>query len=142
LQTIVSIMFNNLLQPFPLDYFQVTISVCDVLIEIYHKIRHLAGSSPLQHSGMAYSVPPGSGYAISVQSPTTTNNPIFNQLFTPTVDPSGQLFGSETPVGSYVSPTGGLTSPPASWSPSLAESIVKVDSRFKVSKLLVVLGFC
>lgn len=114
--------------PFPLDYFQVLLTFCDVLTEIYHKIRQVLGPSPLQHTGMANSVPPGSGYSISIhQYIFSSSNPLAAQLFPNELGMGSLIPDSIVPV----SATASLSSPPASWTPGLADSVLKVDARFK-----------
>jgi len=115
--------------PMPLDYFQVLISFCDILIEVYHKIRQVVGSTPLSNSGMAHTVPPGSGYSISLQSTYTASDPNYSQLF-PNEHHGFHTHGLESPSGLAPGPAG-IISPPPTWTPSLADTIVKVDGRFK-----------
>ncbi|KAF8334294.1 uncharacterized protein EI90DRAFT_3051717 [Cantharellus anzutake] len=113
--------------PFPLDYFQVLMSFCDVLTEVYHKIRQVLGPSPLQHAGMANSVP-GSGYSISIhQHIFSSTNPLFTQLFPNELASSS--FAPDTTAS--VPPSAPLSSPPATWSPGTADAVLKVDARFK-----------
>ena len=101
------------------------------MVALYLKIRQVLGPSPLQHTGMVNSVPPGSGYSISVhQHVFSSSNPLVAQLFPNELGMGSLMSDSIVPV----TPTG-LSSPPASWSPGLADTVLKVDARFKVMVL-------
>lgn len=125
-------------QPFSLDYFQVLITFCDVLTEIYIKLRNIISSSaPQIYSAMAHSVPPASGYAIVPQTPNHSNNPIYSQLFTTDHTAARAMPDSPTPqTASVPFIPGGLAGQNASVGAGTAEIILKIDGRFKVRSLL------
>jgi hypothetical protein len=105
--------------PFPLDYYQVVFSLCDILTEVYHKLRTIVGPSLLPSAH-----PPGISYMLSAgydQSSVSATSPGLN-------GDSGSLSGHP----------GQLNSPPPTWNPSMGEMIMKIDSRLKklIGKLL------
>ncbi|KAF8842495.1 hypothetical protein BDN67DRAFT_989053 [Paxillus ammoniavirescens] len=121
--------------PFPLDYHQTLLSLLDVISEVYNKISRILGPSPFSNSGQHMMGPlgllaphPGVSYLFSGQDVTPK----------PQDDSDGSLWGianAHTPSHSY---GGGLGSPPPSWTPGLADVLLKVDTKFKkiISPLL------
>jgi len=128
-------------QPFPLDYFQVLITFCDVLTEVYIKLRDLVNALPPLHSGMTHSVPPGSGYWTGIQTPNNSNNPLYSQLF-PAASPRNILdLASPQPASASFIPTS-ITSPSSTSSATgsgIVDTVLKLDSRFKVCGIIDVL---
>ncbi|KAF8312007.1 hypothetical protein DL93DRAFT_2156943 [Clavulina sp. PMI_390] len=118
--------------PFPLDYFQVLITFCDILTEVYNKLRTLVSSAPLLNSGMQHSVPPGAGYSIIPQTPNHSNNPIYAQLFPVDHAPSRSIADTPSPQSASVPfLPGGMVSPASGSGPPAADMILKLDGRFK-----------
>jgi hypothetical protein len=119
----------------------VIFSFCDILTEVYQKIRNIIGVSPLSSHSFAN---PGVGYWMT----TAPANPGFAQLLdsgapsgtgTPSGQHTSQSMGNESPVSSLLTLTtsfpnhvGGLASPPPQWSAALGETINKVDTKLKV----------
>jgi len=123
--------------PFSLDYFQTLITFCDVLTEMYTKLRDLVNTIPMLHSGMAYSVPPGSGYWIGMQTPNHNNNPLYSQLFPSDHVSSRNMPELPSPQSTSVTPVtaNGSTSGAGA---GTADTVLKLDGRFKkiVNQLL------
>jgi hypothetical protein len=121
-------------QPFPLDYHQTLLSLLDVISEVYNKISRILGPSPFSNSGQHMMGPlgllaphPGVSYLFSGQDVTPK----------PQDDSDGSLWGianAHTPSHSY---GGGLGSPPPSWTPGLADVLLKVDTKFKVGSISI-----
>src|ERR1700729_27594 len=120
-------------QPFPLDYHQTLLSLLDVLSEVYAKISRILGPSPFPHSSQHMMGPlglqaphPGVSYLFSGAEATPKDD----------VKDEGSLWGiahahAPPSTGGYTN--GGMNSPPPSWTPALAEMVLKVDGKFKVS---------
>ncbi|KAG0149753.1 hypothetical protein CROQUDRAFT_653319 [Cronartium quercuum f. sp. fusiforme G11] len=99
--------------PFDLDYFEVWITLCDILVEIYQKIIGFLGNS-------------------SIKSPASLNPPTFNNLGAP-LPPSRPLSYSTNMSGSGHS--NGGTNSDESLGPQAIEMINKIDGKLK--KLIV-----
>jgi len=122
--------------PFPLDYHQTLLSLLDVLSEVYNKISKILGPSPFPHSSQHMMGPLG------LLSP----HPGVSYLFSGADGGQGQEGGEGSlwgianassggahaggPPGSFVF-GGAMGSPPPSWTPALAELVLKVDGKFK-----------
>lgn len=138
LQTNLSFQnYNTLVQPFPLDYREVLLSLLDVLSEIYNKISKILGPSPFPHSGQQMmgslgliSPHPGVSYLFQGSEASSMN------------DGEGSLWGIANGSnfhhghGSFAG-NGALLSPSAQWTPALGEMILKVDGKFKVCTRVV-----
>jgi len=117
--------------PFPLDYHQTLLSLLDVLSEVYAKISRILGPSPFPHSSQHMMGPlglqaphPGVSYLFSGAEATPKDD----------VKDEGSLWGiahahAPPSTGGYTN--GGMNSPPPSWTPALAEMVLKVDGKFK-----------
>jgi len=128
--------------PFPLDYFQVIFSFCEILTEVYQKIRTMIGGSSLFPLVSANVLgPPGSNFWM-IPAPTATdssqvgNNGMTSPVLSSGADSPGLGGGSSNHLtfgssgfGGHIG--GGLGSPPPIWSPMLGDSIIKIDGRFK-----------
>ncbi|KAF7985008.1 hypothetical protein HWV62_9998 [Athelia sp. TMB] len=129
--------------PFPLDYHQTLLSLLDVLSEVYAKISRILGPSPFPHSSQHMMGPlgllaphPGVSYLFS--GPDSANKEDLRD--------EGSLWGiahgsvTQNPVGGAMAgyanagpglAAGGMSSPPPSWTPALADMVLKVDVKFK-----------
>ena len=111
------------LQPFSLDYTQTLLSLLDILSAFYAKLAKLLGPSPFPHASqhmLGLSPHPGVSYLFQNQTQASaTDDALWNVALGSTA-----LGG---PIGGSV-----LSSPPPSWTPSLGELVLKVDSKFKV----------
>ncbi|KAG9225924.1 hypothetical protein CCMSSC00406_0006454 [Pleurotus cornucopiae] len=115
--------------PFPLDYHQTLLSLLDVLSEVYNKMLKILGPSPFPHSAQMMG-------PLGLLSP----HPGVSYLFPPenqSVADDGSLWGiaNANPgtggqAGAFMY-GGGLSSPPAGWSQSLSDTILKIDGKFK-----------
>ncbi|KDQ12287.1 hypothetical protein BOTBODRAFT_113023 [Botryobasidium botryosum FD-172 SS1] len=128
--------------PFSLDYFQVIFSFCEILTEVYQKIRAMIGGPSLFPLVSANVLgPPGSNFWM-IPGPTAAdpsqmrNDGMTSPVLSSGADspglggpPSHLTFGSSGFGGPYIG--GGLGSPPPIWSPVLGDSIIKIDGRFK-----------
>ena len=107
-------------QFFSLDYTQTLLSLLDILSAFYAK---LLGPSPFPHASqhmLGLSPHPGVSYLFQNQTQASaTDDALWNVALGSTA-----LGG---PIGGSV-----LSSPPPSWTPSLGELVLKVDSKFKV----------
>ncbi|KAF9466276.1 hypothetical protein BDZ94DRAFT_208396 [Collybia nuda] len=147
--------------PFALDYHQTLLSLLDVLSEVYNKISKLLGPSPFPHSSQHMMGPlgllsphPGVSYLFSGDSstpgpnsnahhnPNQHSNPNLhqpyyanNQAGTSSLEEmSSSLWGIANPSGGgsgSVMYGGALGSPPAAWTASLGEMVVKIDGKLK-----------
>ena len=134
-------------QPFPLDYHQTLLSLLDVLSEVYAKLGRILGPSPFPHSSQHMMGPlgllaphPGVSYLFSGAEALPKDD----------VKDEGSLWGiahayaPQNAMGAGVggagyTNAGGLSSPPPSWTPVLAEMVLKVDGKFKVRLSLLIL---
>ncbi|KAF5379914.1 hypothetical protein D9757_007197 [Collybiopsis confluens] len=125
--------------PFSLDYHQTLLSLLDIVSEVYNKISKLLGPSPIAHSSQHMMGPlgllaphPGVSYlfpeAQSVHS--SVLSPKLSQTHQP--DPSSELYSSLWNIANGGAITGGYNfgSGPA-WSPSLGETVLKIDNKIK-----------
>ncbi|KAJ7168317.1 hypothetical protein C8R43DRAFT_1121481 [Mycena crocata] len=128
--------------PFPLDYHQTLLSLLDVLSEVYNKISKLLGPSPFSHSaqnmmgplgllaphpGVSYLFSPESGpYATPQQGQYSSNPTLSSNPHLPFDPDAGSLWSIAN-----VSTGGHMSSPPATWNPSLGEMVLKIDGKFK-----------
>ncbi|KAJ7273079.1 hypothetical protein C8J57DRAFT_265783 [Mycena rebaudengoi] len=136
--------------PFSLDYHQTLLSLLDVISEVYNKISKLLGPSPFSHSsqhmmgplgllaphpGVSYlfSPEPANPYAAPPNMSRHSNPHLPQQHFDN--DSSGSLWGiANAGAGGGGGGGGGastMSSPPASWTPSLGEMVLKIDGKFK-----------
>ena len=126
----------DLRQPFPLDYHQTLLSLLDVLSEVYNKISRILGPSAFSNSGQHMMGPlgllaphPGVSYLFSSQDMTPK----------PMEESDGSLWGianAQVPGQNYGT---GLGSPPPSWTAGLGDTLLKVDTKFKVSSTTTIL---
>jgi hypothetical protein len=118
------------LQPFALDYHQTLLSLLDVISEVYNKISKILGPSPFPHSSQHMMGPlgllsphPGVSYLFSGSSATQTES-------------EACLWGiANATVGGGAGNFTFGSGPAANWTPALAELVLKVDGKFKVSLL-------
>lgn len=142
--------------PYPLDYHQTLVSLLDVLSEVYNKISKILGPSPL-HQHMTgplglLSPHPGVSYLFSDHQ-----TPNANTYANPTGFPHHQFIGSNSSIaldsdlggtlwdianasigsaptvaamGGFMYPSS-VNSPPTTWGSTLADMILKIDSKFK-----------
>jgi len=118
--------------PFPLDYHQTLLSLLDVLSEVYNKISKILGPSPFPSSGQHMMGPLG------LLSP----HPGVSYLFTgaDTAPPMNETDASSLWGIAHAHPmtnTGGMGSPPPSWTTALGDNVRQIDARLK--KLIAML---
>jgi hypothetical protein len=113
------------MQPFPLDYHQTLLSLLSVLSSIYAKITKFLGPSPFPHQHMMgplglLSPQPGVSYLFEGSEGGEVGSSLWD-----IANATLGAHGAGTAMGS----------PPAGWSPTLGEMIVKVDGKFRVCPL-------
>ncbi|THH10003.1 hypothetical protein EW145_g1622 [Phellinidium pouzarii] len=116
--------------PFPLDYHQTLLSLLDILSEVYHRLSKILGPSPFPHSGQYMMGPlgvltphPGVSYLFQGVEGTQTHD----------ADGNGSLWGIANGAGIGAGPPAGsgMMSPPASWTPVIGDTILKIDGKLK-----------
>ncbi|KAI0059032.1 hypothetical protein BV25DRAFT_1829335 [Artomyces pyxidatus] len=108
--------------PFPLDYTQTLLSLLDILSALYAKLAKLLGPSPFPHASqhmLGLAPHPGVSYLFQGGGggPLATG--------------SGDLWSVAIGVGAGSGMSGGMGSPPPSWTPALGEMVLKVDGKIK-----------
>ncbi|KAI0045070.1 hypothetical protein FA95DRAFT_1561476 [Auriscalpium vulgare] len=102
--------------PFPLDYTQTLLSLLDILSALYAKLAKLLGPSPFPHASqhmLGLAPHPGVSYLFQGGAGASQHADLWHVA-------NGAGFNS-----------GGMGSPPPSWTPALGELMLKVDSKFK-----------
>ena len=118
-----------------MDYHQTLLSLLDVLSEVYNKISRILGPSAFSNSGQHMMGPlgllaphPGVSYLFSNQDVTPR----------PLEESDSSLWGianAQVPGQNYGT---GLGSPPPSWTAGLGDTLLKVDTKFKVSSAMAI----
>lgn len=106
---------------FSLDYNQTLLSLLDILSEVYQKILRILGPSQFPSNAAMHAMaplgvlspPPGAGYSLPGADGQTE---IDTALW-------GSVFGNSTNTT--------LGSPPAAWTPTMADMFMKIDGKLK-----------